>query len=727
MEYIAHTKNSSTECQSLKKHLQSTARIAGSFAQHFDSQEWGSLLGLWHDIGKIQPNFQQFILQEAGIIPHKRNISKIERAHAKIGAVALYKLLSPPYAIPLAYCIEGHHNGIADWHGGLDNKIIDTICWDAVEEQNFLPQPNKINFPKFTHQYQLHQWIRMLYSTLVDADWLDTEQFMNPEQAAARGKYDTMEVLKSKLDNYLKRFDTAPSTTLNQHRASILEQCRSKGSEKPGIFNLTVPTGGGKTLSSMAWAINHAIAHGKRRIIVVIPYTSIITQNAAIFREIFGSNNVLEHHSNLTEDVQNEMNVSDSLRLSMENWDVPIVVTTNVQLFESLHSNRRSDCRKIHNVTNSVLIIDEAQMLPIEFLKPILQSIEGLVDVFRSSILLTTATQPVFVGEIGQGKKRFKAIELPVKEIVENSNSLHSLFKRTTLHRHLHHQGISVQALAEELKSHRQFLCIVNTRTEAQKLCRELPEDTIHLSRNMCSHHLMEQIRQIKILLSEGSDVRVVSTQLIEAGVDIDFPIVYRAMAGMDSIVQAAGRCNREGKNNCGNVFVFKLEGERLRGLMGQSESALLDLLHENSLDELASPTMLKRYFEKLYNRIEEMDKPKTVELLINDAGQLKMQFAEYASNFRLIDDKGSERVLIQMDGGKDIYEKMQSKEPLTLADYRAIQQYSVSVPKYIADQIKKQGGIDESCEVKVLAKSFYDARYGVVVDGIWANEFLYT
>ncbi|MEG1729784.1 MAG: CRISPR-associated helicase Cas3' [Bacteroidaceae bacterium] len=730
MKFIAHTKNSngSIKIQTLQEHLESTAQIAGDFAAQFDSRDWGEIIGLWHDIGKIQPNFQQFIKQESKLLPFKRKFSTIERAHAKIGAVALYQLLPPQFSLPMAYCIEGHHSGMANWFAELEDKITNLECWTDISEMSFLPKPmGSFSFPKFTKpEEQLHQWVRMLFSTLVDADRLDTERFANAEQAATRSKYESLETLKGKLDDYLKKIESRPSTPLNKQRSLILAQCRNKGCLSTGFFSMSVPTGGGKTLSSMAWALNHAIKHGKKRIIVAIPYTSIITQNAAIFREIFGANNVLEHHSNLSEQAQSEINENSSLRLSMENWDVPIVVTTNVQLFESLHSNRPSVCRKIHNITNSVLIIDEAQMLPVEFLRPILQSLEGLVDLFHTSILFTTATQPVFTGQTEAGENRFQAIKSPIRELIEKEYTHHLNFKRTTLHAFSIEQNITPEFLAVELSKHKQVLCIVNTRAEAQQLCQFMPVDTIHLSRNMYSRHLMKQILKIRELLSKGKEVRVISTQLIEAGVDVDFPIVYRAMAGLDSIIQAAGRCNREGNSPNGDVFIFKWKGERLQGLMAQGEAVVKDLLYDHTFEELSTPEMLNLYFEKFYKRIEQMDKPQTKELLIRDALHFRFQFAKYAENFRLIDDKDSESFLIPNEEGKVLYDKMQAGQMFTLADYRAVQQYSVSVPKSMAFKLKEQRAIDERFEIKVLASSFYDPLYGVVVDGRWIDEFIY-
>lgn len=728
-KYIAHTypdNNGGVKIQSLEEHLIQVSTLTGRFASSFDSQQWGELIGLWHDIGKLLPSFQQYIRQVSGLTPMVRNISTQERAHAAIGAVAIHQIL-PGLGLPMAYCIDGHHHGLPDWFSGfgLGEKLVNTQKWDAIKADSFLPIPTQaLTFP-IREQEQLHLWIRMLFSCLVDADRLDTEQFSQPEQAAQRGIYDSLETLKKRLDTHLKKFETAPSTPLNKERQAILQTCREKGTLPSGFFNLTVPTGGGKTLSSMAWALNHAIAHGKKRIIVVIPYTSIITQTADVYRNIFGTNNVLEHHSNLSEKVSEEVNANDTLRLSTENWDVPIVITTNVQLFESLHSNKPSACRKIHNVSNAVLILDEAQMLPVEFLKPILHCLNGLVSVFNSSILFTTATQPAFSGSIGLRLSQFKGISSEIHELIPDSDELFGKFKRTELHCLPLNEELAAEQLAAELCQYEQVLCIVNTRKQAQAICKEMPDDTIHLSRNMYSQHLMGEINRIRTLLSEGKPVRVVSTQLIEAGVDIDFPIVYRAFAGLDSIVQAAGRCNREGKLKIGHVYVFKFEGEQARGLVGKGQNELSNLLFSYSLDELATPSLLKIYFEHFYGRNSTMDKPATHDLLYQNAHQCKFQFEQYSRNFRLIDDKGTESLLVPLEGGATIYEKLQKNEKLTLSDYRMMQRFSVGVSSFIAEQIEKQGGIEEINEVKILNKTFYNKHYGVVVDGAWSEEFL--
>lgn len=728
--HIAHTHpndDGTVKVQTLEEHLANVATLTGLFASSFDSQEWGELIGQWHDVGKLNPSFQQYIRQVAGLIPMTRNVSTRERAHAAIGAIAINQIL-PGLGLPIAYCIAGHHSGLPNWSSGfgLEEKLTDIKKWETVKETcSFLPIPSQDPTFPVKDPKQFHQWIRMLFSCLVDADRLDTELFAQPEQATQRGMYDSLDLLKERLDNYLKRFDTAPSTPLNKERQIILQQCREKSTLPPGFFNLTVPTGGGKTISSIVWAVNHAIKYGKKRIIIAIPYTSIITQTAQTYRDIFGGNNVLEHHSNLGENISEDINANRGLKLATENWDVPIVVTTNVQLFESLHSNKPSICRKIHNVSDAVLILDEAQMLPVKFLEPVLHCLEGLVSLFNTSVLFTTATQPAFSGIIGLRKGQFEGISSKIHELIPNSDKLFEKFKRTELHCFPLNESFTAERVAVELCKYEQVLCVVNTRKQAQAICKEMPDDTIHLSRNMYSQHLMREIERIRLLLQEGNPVRVVSTQLIEAGIDIDFPVVFRAFAGLDSIVQAAGRCNREGKLEIGHVHVFKFEGERARGLIAKGQAALSDLLYSYSLTQLATPALMKMYFDFYYSRNPEMDKPNTEGLLYTDAKECKFQFEEYSRKFRLIDDEGTETFLLPMEDGAVIYEKLLRNEILTLKDYRTMQRFSVCVSSFVAKEIHEQGGIEEINEIKILNKAFYNCHYGVVVGGVWSEEFL--
>ena len=405
-EFIAHVKQeengSWAEPHFLVDHLNDTANKAGTFASEFGNKDWGELVGFWHDLGKFLPAWQKYLCRKSGFDPEAHIEESNNRPnHSTAGAVLPFvKFNDSPAAKLLAYVIGGHHAGLPDWYAHLDTRLLgedsklNTVDIEIIknipETKQFLEKPipktipsvfinkdsNKINE---SSNEQLHLWVRMLFSCLVDADFLDTEKYMDEK---GRGGYRSFSELKELFDNYMT--EKKSDSELNKKRNEILEQCRNKASLPPGFFSLNVPTGGGKTLSSMAFALNHALKHDKKRIIMAIPYTSIIEQTAKVFKYgtdnndeieqrkkigkyLFGENQVVEHHSNL--DPENE---SSKNRLAAENWDAPIIVTTNVQLFESLFANRTSACRKLHNITNSIIILDEAQMLPPEYLKPIL-------------------------------------------------------------------------------------------------------------------------------------------------------------------------------------------------------------------------------------------------------------------------------------------------------------------------------------------------------------------
>ncbi len=492
----------------------------------------------------------------------------------------------------------------------------------------------------------------------------------------------------------------------------------------PGFFSLTVPTGGGKTLASMAWALLHAVRHEKDRIIIVIPYTSIIVQTAAVLRDIFGAENVVEHHSHLQPDSNDERSPS---QLAAENWDAPIIVTTNVQFFESLYACRTSRCRKLHNICNSVVILDEVQMLPVEFLQPILDILQSLQSSFKTSILFTTATLPVFTGRIGTGQKAFNGLKSPVTEITSVHDHLFEAFKRVELH--WPESTVTFDDLAGELSGYDCVLCIVNTRKEARELYQRMPEGTLHLSRMMCSAHIMEVIKLIKQKLKDNEPVRVISTQLVEAGVDIDFPVVYRAFAGLDSIIQAAGRCNREGKLNkkgeLGQVFVFKPENSLLRGLMGKGAAALREMLSVSDGSDLFSPDCMAQYFRLFYSNCNTFDRAEIKDSLYKGAGDMNFLFATAADQFRLIDDKDSVSILVGYGDGATLLEELKRIGPEFWL-LRKLQQYSVSVRKWDFEQFRKQGTVVEYAGIFILEDGrCYDERAGLVLDGAWVEELL--
>lgn len=464
----------------------------------------------------------------------------------------------------------------------------------------------------------------------------------------------------------------------------------------------------------------------KKRIIIVIPYTSIIVQTAAVLRDIFGAENVVEHHSNLQQDSNDER--SPSL-LATENWDAPIIVTTNVQFFESLYACRTSRCRKLHNICNSVVILDEAQMLPVEFLHPILDVLQSLQASFKASILFTTATLPVFSGRIGTGPEAFDGLKTPVTEITSVHDNLFEAFKRVELHWPEPGTTTNFDELADELSGYDRVLCIVNTRKDARELYRRMPEGTLHLSRMMCSAHIMEVIKLIKQKLKDNEPVRVISTQLVEAGVDIDFPVVYRAFAGLDSIIQAAGRCNREGKLNhvgkLGQVFVFNLENTLLRGLMGKGAAALREILSVSDGSDLFSPECMAQYFSLFYSNCNTFDKANIKGLLYKGFAEMHFMFATAAEKFRLIDDKDSVSILVGYGDGATLLEELKRIGPEFWL-LRKLQQYSVSIRKWDFEELVRCGKVIEYSGVFILEDpNCYDLQAGLVLDGAWVEELL--
>jgi len=544
--YYAHSteKIDKSDWQQLKDHLTNVATLSHDFANDFNAGDLAYTSGLLHDLGKYSPEFQRRLEGEKIHVDHS--------TAGTIEATRLFKDGQTAAGLLFAYIVAGHHGGLLNYgsaEGGLcerlrKEKLPDYSAYQKeisfnthnVGPLKLRPLPNKTGFC-------VSFFTRMLYSCLVDADSLDTENFTSREKSSLRRQFESFEILIEKFEAHMQKINAdAKDSIINRERKNIFEQCVLAGSLPPGIFSLTVPTGGGKTLSSMAFALEHLKKHNLKRIFYVIPYTSIIEQNADVFRDIFGWQNVLEHHSNFdpaTVDTGDLDTGKESLRLATENWEMPIVVTTNVQFFDSLFSNKRSRCRKLHSLAKSVIILDEAQMLPTGYLLPCLAALSELVRNYGATVVICTATQPK-LGDLLDEKVR-------PREIMKAPDQLYETFKRVRVT----NLGPRSDAdLSTQLKECRQVLCIVNTRNHAKKLYDAIKDskNCYHLSARMCPVHRRKKIAEIKARLREGKDCRVISTQLIEAGVDIDFPVVYRTMTGIDSVAQAAGRCNREGK-----------------------------------------------------------------------------------------------------------------------------------------------------------------------------------
>lgn len=717
---ISHLKITSENrwhIQSNEEHCHKVAELTQCFANEFKSGKWGMCIGQLHDLGKENPEFQRYISKVSGYKPELTNIKHVP--HAYVGAIAAKKLylVEPPI---MSYCIMGHHAGLPDC-GNLDDSLN-------------LPFPGEVTIPscgeiKLTLPFRfqlpdIHLWIRMLFSCLVDADYLDTEAFMKEEQARLRKNKTELYALFPRLNDYLEQLQQrAPDTFVNKIRAEIQQECSKASSMPPGFFSLTVPTGGGKTLSSLVWAMKHALKYGKKRIIIAIPYTSIIIQTAQILREIFGAEHVLEHHSNTIKDEYKNPLQEQQMKLATENWDFPIIVTTNVQLFESLFSNRPSKCRKLHNICNSILILDEVQTLPLDYLHPIVDSLKTLQTHFGVSVLFTTASQPAIDGEIRCGKleqDRFEGIP-NIHEIISDPGRLSNQLRRAQIH--LDNQLSDYDEVARRIASHKWVLCIVNTRADAKEIYTRLPEEefTYHLSRMMCPAHIRETINIVKQQLKsqETSVIRVIATQLIEAGVDIDFPVVFRQEAGLDSIIQAAGRCNREGRLERGNTYVFKLDKPLPAGSISLSVGAMKRLSMDS---DWFDPKTIKAYFKHLYYNVGSFDKAQICNKLYQ---KRDFYFKTAAEDFRLIDDKGV-GVIVNYRNSTELIERLKSEGTSYLL-MKELNQYTVNVREQNFKQLHKYGLIDEVIEgiFFLSAREQYDAKIGLVLENHWLDEIL--
>jgi CRISPR-associated endonuclease/helicase Cas3 len=712
---VSDEKSQEIKAHTLVEHLVGVATEAGLFAQSFSNSDWALAVGLLHDLGKGSDEFQEFIRVVTGFECNGDITNAPSRGpnHSSHGAVWAYENM-PGAGKILAYLIAGHHAGLPDWHseigggGCLSSRLSKketsklprlSSRW-VMDATGDVDQPQSPPCGKGVDSDVFHLWVRMLYSCLVDADFLDTEKFMDKDKHQSRVGHASISELNIMFEDYMEALvEQAEETEVNLLRQQILQDCRDAASLKPGFFSLTVPTGGGKTLSGMAFALKHALKYekskkGASRIIVVIPYTSIIEQTAEEYKKIFGAENVLEHHSSL--DPEKETTES---RLASENWDAPIVVTTNVQLFESLFGAKSSKCRKLHNIVNSIIICDEAQMLPPEYLQPILGSMQGLVDYFQVSIVLCTATQPVLTGEIGTGLAKFDGIAPDsVQEIIQNPKILAEKLQRVEVEDAGKYDDW--ESLATELSAYPQVLCVVNTRRDCLDLHTLMPEKTILLSANLCGEHRSAIIAEIKTALKRNKPIRVISTQLVEAGVDLDFPVVYRAMAGFDSIAQAAGRCNREGKLQKngkkikGKVVVFQAPKLAPPGFLRKGADAGAEIMRvDPDGSKNLKPDVFHRYFKLFYgNGVTSFDQKDIHSLLCKDARRCEMQFRTAARKFKLIDDQNQVPVVVWYAGektsGQQLIGQLQKYGPSRTL-FRKLQRFTVTIPEHQFTEIK--------------------------------------
>ena len=738
----------------LAAHLQSVAKMAADFSATFEpataTRRWAYLAGLWHDLGKYRPGFQRYLVLSNNLDAHiEGKVGGREKTHSAAGALWAMQKLGESHgpdgaraACVLAYLIAGHHAGLDDWNSGLNERLAGPDAKTELQEArdahppecilshgDFVPDLGRI--PGGKKGFAL--WVRMLFSCLVDADFLDTEAHFDADKPARRDGFPTLDQMRTAFDAHMAAKAAAAdiTSTVNPLRADVLRQCRDKAALPAGFFSLTVPTGGGKTLSSLAFALKHAQTHGQRRVIYAIPYTSIIEQTADVFREVFkalGDEVLIEHHSQADAASKDETARS---RLACENWDTPLIVTTNVQLFESLFAAKTSRCRKLHNLVNSVIVLDEAQQLPPEFLQPILDVLNLLVKHYGVTVVFCTATQPALsTTNYFDASKNLRGPE-NVREIIDNPDALFDALKRVEVQLPQDWKISTPWAeIATQLTEEDCVLAIVSTRKAARELHRMLPSGALHLSALMCGAHRKAVIDQIKARLKakrEGTDMeplRVVSTQLVEAGVDIDFPVVYRALAGLDSIAQAAGRCNREGQmKDKGRVVVFVPPELPPVGHLRKAAQACISTLHGQQADPLAR-ALFATYFRDFYSKVELDSKGVCKLLTVNvNPKMLGVRFRSAAEAFRLIDDQDSATVVVRYAPHREeldmLLATLASKGPERWL-MRKLQRYTVSIHKRVADKMLTQGDLTlpmPGLYVQKQADNLYDPNLGLKLD----------
>jgi CRISPR-associated endonuclease/helicase Cas3 len=754
---VAHSPNEAGRWHDLREHLESVGDRAQRFAAKFGAGEWAALAGLWHDLGKYHPDFQQMLHDVVQGRP-KRHVD-----HSTLGALHASEIVGKAFladpvmrqveflTLMITATIAGHHAGLPesrdalrarfDGHHHRYREFLElSVPPEVLRPQTRVPPLPKQVLEAEDRQLAVEFLVRLVLSAVVDADRLDAEAFgcegrPESEQSPTLRRYSAIAVLRAALDSFIdEKVRPLPvesmgpvERALHDYRQAVLGACRRAAAGSPGAFSLDVATGGGKTLASLSFALRHAEIHRKDRVIVVIPFTSIIEQTAAEYRRALGDLqwNLLEHHSAVAEESEPAWGPPDRealrRRLAAENWDPPIVVTTAVQFFESLHSARPSRCRKLHNIANAVVVLDEAQTLPPGLLTPTVWVINQLVQQCGTTIVLSTATQPALEAPFPQVRG--------IRQIVPDSVTQPPARVRVEV---VGERETTWRELAVSLAQHTQVLCITHQRRDARTLVNDVDavrgdSDTLHLSAAMCAAHRSAVIHQIKGELSARRTCRVVSTQVVEAGVDLDFPVVYRALAGIDSMVQAAGRANREGRHGVegGLLRIYRAQTKPPMGLLRIAADVANGLLVAGPSSErpfdLFGADLARTYFRRFYRGVA--DKDRGVSNL-----RREFRFRDVEARYRFIDDSGLAVVVPYGDS-------MAAAHALRRAGslrgiLRELQRYTVSLyPSQIRALLRLGAlepllGTDDPEETHTFLlrethASFYHRRFGLVPEGI--------
>jgi CRISPR-associated endonuclease/helicase Cas3 len=690
MSFIAHSANSKGEFHSLIDHLFKVSDKMISYSVSDDYSNIFRITGLLHDFGKYQPAFQKY-LKEGG--------RKGSVPHAIWGAVLAGKYKQ----IEAAFAIDGHHKGLPDLASlqddcaeldGADNIIFNELEGIFLKRSGLLEKDLKYNQLQIDPT-ERELLIRYIFSALTDADWLDTEKHFNSELSEHRKVPDfNASILIKKIEEEIA--GKSKEGNLNRLRNRVRDFAVAKAHDSIGFYSMTLPTGMGKTLASLSWALHHARYNCLKRIIIVLPFLSIIDQTAKELKRIFGEEMVLEHHSNFNEDeFANKQITRESFssedypgRLATENWDFPIIITTSVQFFESLFGNKPSRCRKVHNIAQSVVIFDEVQTLPKELVLPTLTMLRNVQRIMCTSFLLCTATQPAF------GKTdNFNGIE-NIVSLVENPKVIFDATKRVKYSPINQYKPVTISELANLVLGKKiSSLIIFNTKKQTFSFYKEIRPKigfkAFHLSTGMYPIHRKRVIEDIRKCLNNKEKIVVVSTQLIEAGVDLDFPCVFREIAPLESVIQSAGRCNREGKmNKPGDVYIFSISLEERPGPMKQyySLADFANSLYNGKEELLFEHDFFGDYYRKAFQLFIPEDKYKI------EQNRSHFNFEKVANSYHLIGDVTTP-VFILCDDSKNLYERIRYKSHLSRADYRAMQQFSVQVyENFLKENITRLG-----------------------------------